>query len=145
MTADTFQLHPDFGPNSVFVADLPLSQVRLQNDRRFPWLILIPRVAAARDLDDLSREDRIRLMDEIALAGAAVRRLGEALGRPVEKLNVAALGNVTPQLHVHVIGRRRDDGVWPDPVWGRGTAAAWDEAELARAVQVAAEALTTAA
>jgi diadenosine tetraphosphate (Ap4A) HIT family hydrolase len=57
-------------------------------------------------------------MDEIVLAGQAVRALGEAIGRPVAKLNVASLGNLTPQLHVHVVGRRPDDDAWPGPVWG---------------------------
>jgi len=61
-------------------------------------------------------------MDEIVRAGALVRSLAEAAGRPVQKLNVAALGNVTAQLHIHVVGRRHDDGQWPDPVWGRGSA-----------------------
>ena len=66
--------------------------------------------------------DRSALVEEVVLAGAAVRAVGEALGRPVEKLNVGQLGNVTPQLHVHVVGRRADDAAWPGPVWGAGTA-----------------------
>jgi diadenosine tetraphosphate (Ap4A) HIT family hydrolase len=127
-----FSLHPDFEPTSAFVTDLPLSQVRLQLDERFPWLILIPRVERARDLDDLPAADRIRLMEEAVLAGAAIRALGQANGRPVEKLNVAALGNVTPQLHVHVIGRRSDDAAWPRPVWGVGAAEAYAPEALER-------------
>lgn len=117
-----FQADPAFDAGSVGVCDWPLCHVRLQDDARFPWLILIPRRAGLRELEDLTREDRARLMDEIIRAGEAVRRLGEADGRPVDKLNIAALGNVTAQLHVHVVGRRRDDGLWPDPVWGRGGA-----------------------
>jgi diadenosine tetraphosphate (Ap4A) HIT family hydrolase len=117
-----FALDPAFEAGSVFVADWPLCQLRLQDDARFPWLILIPRLAGAVELDDLSENDRIRLMTEIVAAGDRVRDLGQSLGRPVEKLNVAAIGNVTAQLHVHLVGRRRDDGLWPDPVWGRGPA-----------------------
>ncbi|AQR60525.1 diadenosine tetraphosphate hydrolase [Brevundimonas sp. LM2] len=117
-----FAVDPAFEAGSVFVADGDLCQVRLQDDARFPWLILIPRVDGAVELDDLSEADRLRLMAEIVAAGARVRALGRAMGRPVEKLNVAAIGNVTAQLHVHVVGRRRDDGLWPDPVWGRGSA-----------------------
>jgi len=113
---------PAFAVGSVAAADWPLCHVRLQDDARFPWLILIPRVVRAVELDDLSAADRAVLMEETVRAGAVVRALGEAGGRPVEKLNIAAIGNVTPQLHVHVVGRRRDDGLWPDPVWGRGTA-----------------------
>ncbi|MFN3352579.1 MAG: HIT domain-containing protein, partial [Brevundimonas sp.] len=100
-----------------------------QDDARFPWLILIPRRAGLVELDELSREDRLALMDEIVRAGEVVRRLAEP---PVEKLNVAAIGNVTAQLHVHVVGRRRDDGLWPDPVWGRGPAVPYAPAERAR-------------
>lgn len=117
-----FQVDPAFDAGSVEVCDWPLCQVRLQDDARFPWLILIPRRAGLRELEDLTREDRGLLMEEIVRAGEVVRLLGEADGRPVDKLNVAALGNVTAQLHVHVVGRRADDGLWPDPVWGRGAA-----------------------
>lgn len=128
---DAFALHPDFDGTSHAVADLPLCHVRLHDDARYPWLILIPRVQAARDLIDLSAPDRARLMEEIALACEAVKGLGAAAG-PVEKLNVAALGNVTPQLHVHVIGRRSDDAAWPKPVWNVGQAEPWgDRAEAA--------------
>ena len=130
-----FAADPAFEGGSVFVADWPLCQVRLQDDARFPWLILIPRVGGAVELDDLSPADRARLMEEIVRAGEAVRAEGKAAGRPVDKLNVAALGNVTAQLHVHVVGRRRDDGLWPDPVWGRGGARAYDAA--ARTIVVA--------
>lgn len=115
-----FVVDPAFAAaGSVKAVDWPLCHVRLQDDARFPWLILIPRVAGAVEAEDLSADDRAMLMEEAVRAGTLVRRLGEALGRPVEKLNLAALGNVTAQLHLHVVGRRRDDGLWPDPVWGR--------------------------
>lgn len=114
-----FAPDPAFEAGSVFAADWPLCHVRLQDDARFPWLILVPRVAGAVELADLSPQDRSVLMEEIIRAGQVVHRLGEAASRPVEKLNTAAIGNVTAQLHVHVVGRRRDDGLWPDPVWGR--------------------------
>ncbi|MNE65076.1 HIT domain protein [compost metagenome] len=114
-----FKADPAFEAGSFFAADWPLCQVRLQDDARFPWLILLPRVEGAVELDDLNREQRTALMDEVVRAGEVVRALAEAAGRPVDKLNTAALGNVTRQLHVHVVGRRRDDGLWPDPIWGR--------------------------
>jgi diadenosine tetraphosphate (Ap4A) HIT family hydrolase len=132
-----FTVDPAFEPGSVFIADWPLSQLRLQNDSRFPWLILIPRGERLRELEDLSVADRGRLMEEIIRAGGLARRLGVAAGRPVDKLNVGALGNVTAQLHVHVVGRRRDDGLWPDPVWGRGVGQAHEPAELAAALSLA--------
>ena len=112
--------HPALAATSVFVCDLPLSQLRLQDDARFPWLVLVPRAPDARELDDLTAQERAVLIEEIANASRAVRTLGEADRRAVEKINVGALGNVTPQLHVHIVGRRADDGLWPGPVWGRG-------------------------
>jgi diadenosine tetraphosphate (Ap4A) HIT family hydrolase len=129
-----FKADPAFDAGSVVVLDWPLCQVRLQDDARFPWLILIPRRAGLHELEDLAPDDRAALMDEILRAGDAVRLLGEAAGRPVEKLNVAALGNVTAQLHVHVVGRRHDDTLWPDPVWGRGPATPYGAPGLQAAV-----------
>ena len=115
-----FKADSAFDPGSIAVCDWPLCQVRLQDDARFPWLILIPQKAGLHELEDLTARERAALMEEVVRAGAVVRMLGEAMQRPVQKLNVAALGNVTAQLHVHVVGRRHDDGLWPDPVWGRG-------------------------
>ena len=128
----TFALDPRLERDSVFVADLPLCQVRLQNDARWPWLVLVPRVAEAVELTDLSAAQRAKLMDEVAVAYDAVRALGASLGRLPEKLNMGALGNVVAQLHVHVVGRRRDDPAGTAPVWGVGQADPYGEAlELA--------------
>lgn len=121
-----------FEAGSSALGDLGLCAVRLQDDARFPWLVLLPRRTGARELEDLDRDERAALMDEILLAGAAVRALGEAQGRPVFKLNVGALGNVTPQLHVHVVGRRRDDEAWPGPAWGVGVARPYADEALAQ-------------
>lgn len=135
-----FKADPAFEAGSVFAVDWPLCQVRLQDDARFPWLILLPRVEGAVELDDLNREQRMALMDEVVRAGEVVRALAEAAGRPADKLNTAALGNVTRQLHVHVVGRRRDDGQWPDPIWGRPGAlplSEGDRAALLRAIREA--------
>lgn len=120
----------------MFVVDWPLCHVRLQDDARFPWLILLPRVEGATEIEHLSAGDRTALMDEIVRAGEIVRAMGEAAGRPVDKLNVAALGNVTAQLHVHVVGRRRDDPLWPDPVWGQGGCERYRQDDLASARDV---------
>ncbi|WP_210416199.1 HIT domain-containing protein [Brevundimonas sp. SGAir0440] len=127
-----FEVAPAFEAGSVAVAEWPLCHVRLQDDARFPWLILIPRVEGAVELEDLSVEQRATLMEETVRAGALVRRLGA-----VEKLNVGAIGNLTAQLHVHVVGRRRDDGLWPDPVWGRGPVVPYTDDERARLLEVA--------
>ena len=119
------------------LVSLKLCEARLQADARFPWIVLVPRRAGARELEHVSNGDRVQLMEEVILAGAAVRAIGAALGRPVEKLNVAALGNVTPQLHVHVVGRRADDEAWPGPVWGEGAARPYGDGALAAATDAA--------
>jgi diadenosine tetraphosphate (Ap4A) HIT family hydrolase len=132
-----FQLDPAFPATSEALGDLALCHARLQADARYPWIVLIPRVADARELEDLAPDQRILLMDEILAAGRAVRAVGEALGRPVAKLNVGQLGNVTPQLHVHVVGRRPDDAAWPGPVWGSGSGEGYAAETLAAAVSAA--------
>jgi diadenosine tetraphosphate (Ap4A) HIT family hydrolase len=110
---------------SIHLAELGLCQARLQADARWPWIVLIPRRPGLREIEDLEISDRVRLTAEIILAGQAVRAIAQTLGRPVEKLNVGQLGNVVPQLHVHVLGRRADDPAWPGPVWGFGTPIAY--------------------
>ena len=101
--------------DSVPVLALELSELRLMDDSRWPWLLLVPRVAAARELLDLERAQRLQLLDEIERCSRALLQL-----HAPDKLNVAALGNVVEQLHVHVIARYRDDAAWPRPVWGVG-------------------------
>ncbi len=108
-----FTLDPRLAADSVPVVDLPLSAVRLMNERSWPWLILVPRRPALVELIELGAVDRATLMEEIARAAEALKRLY----RP-DKLNVAALGNLVPQLHVHVIARFHGDPAWPRPIWG---------------------------
>lgn len=140
-----FEVDPAFAAGSRPVASLGLCEARLQLDARYPWLILIPRVEAVRELEDLPQRERSQLLDELVLAGAAVRAIGAALRRPVAKLNIGLLGNVTPQLHAHVVGRRPDDEGWPGPVWGQGEALAYAPEVLERAVEAALEVLVSAA
>lgn len=129
-----FSPDPAFHTGSHAAADWPLSHVRLQDDGRFPWLILIPRRPGLVEMDALLPADRAQLMDELVRASDRVRRLGLAWGRPVDKLNLATLGNVTAQLHWHVVGRRCDDPLWPDPVWGRGPSVPLSPERLAEAL-----------
>jgi diadenosine tetraphosphate (Ap4A) HIT family hydrolase len=132
-----FEIDPAFLATSHALGELPLSHARLQDDARYPWIVLIPRRAGARELEDLAREELAALTDEILAAGRAVR----ALGLQVDKLNVGALGNVTPQLHVHVIGRRAQDPAWPGPVWGHSPAEPYPAEDLAAVVAAARAAL----
>jgi diadenosine tetraphosphate (Ap4A) HIT family hydrolase len=97
------------------VGDLEFSRVLLMDDARFPWLILVPRCAGLRELIELSRDDQHALLDEINRCAHVLH----ALEKP-DKLNIAALGNVVAQLHVHVIARFATDAAWPRPVWGCG-------------------------
>ena len=114
---------PRIAESSSPAAELELCHVRLQEDARWPWLVLLPRVEGATELEDLAPADRARLVEEVVRAGAAVRAVGAALGMAVDKLNVGALGNVVAQLHVHVVGRRRSgDPAGGGPVWGVGEA-----------------------
>ena len=136
-----FALDPAFVATSHKVADLPLCEVRLQDDARYPWIVLIPRQPGLREIEELDTSHRIQLMEEIVLAGTAVRAVGVALGLTIDKLNVGALGNVTAQLHVHVVGRRKDDPAWPGPVWGHSPARAYSTQDLAAPMAAARKAL----
>jgi diadenosine tetraphosphate (Ap4A) HIT family hydrolase len=136
-----FTLSPAFLDTSITLASLGLCEARLQADARWPWIVLIPRVAGAREIADLTLADRGRLMEEVVAAGEAVRAMGEALGRPIEKLNVGLLGNITPQLHAHVVGRRADDAAWPGPVWGVDGAVEYESEALERGLKAALKAL----
>ncbi|MDP3118016.1 MAG: HIT domain-containing protein [Phenylobacterium sp.] len=136
-----FAVDPAFVATSHLLLELSLCQARLQDDARYPWIVLIPRIAGARELEDLSGADQTLLMAEILAAGRATRALGEVAGRPVEKLNIGALGNVTPQLHIHVVGRRADDPAWPAPVWGHSPSLAYESEALARTLETGRAAL----
>lgn len=121
-----FILDPRLEADSVFLADGPLSQVRLIDDTRFPWLLLVPRVANAVEWIDLDGAQQRLLLAEIHQVGSLLR------GEPsVEKLNIGALGNVVRQLHVHLVGRREGDAAWPAPVWGFGALQRHDATLLA--------------
>jgi len=108
-----FELDARLDADSLFLTDWPLCRVLRMNDRTYPWLILVPRRVGMREIIDLSSVDQALLLGE---SGRASRAIKKAL-QP-EKLNVAALGNVVAQLHVHVIGRFTDDPAWPRPIWG---------------------------
>jgi diadenosine tetraphosphate (Ap4A) HIT family hydrolase len=115
MTA--WHLHPQLAEDTMPVAELPLCEVRLMDDANHPWLVLVPRVAGMVEIIDLDPAQRSQLTAEIDIACRAL----QTLFKP-DKLNVAALGNLVPQLHVHVIARYRDDIAWPRPVWGAANA-----------------------
>lgn len=127
-----FTVDPVIASLTVKLADWPLSRLFLYNDSRYHWGLLIPRREGAVEIADLSPGDQAQLMAEIVKLSGLVRALSG-----VEKLNVGALGNMVPQLHVHVVGRRKGDPAWPGPVWGHSDPKPWPapaDAPLARAV-----------
>ena len=115
--------------DSVFVVDWPLSQLRLINDSRFPWLVLVPRVSDIEEIFQLSDEYQQQLLQESSQLAKVLSASFKA-----DKLNVAALGNVVRQLHVHHIVRYVDDCCYPSPVWGVGEAVPYQELELQQRV-----------
>ena len=108
-----WSLHPQLVQETVPVGDLPLARMLLANDANYPWLILVPRLPGLVELIDLEENAQVQLLGEIAAAARALKTVTEC-----DKLNIAALGNQVPQLHVHVIARRRTDAAWPKPMWG---------------------------
>ncbi|MGD0764581.1 MAG: HIT domain-containing protein [Roseiarcus sp.] len=132
----TFALDPRLAADTLAVGDLALSRLLLMNDRRYPWLVLVPRREALREVVDLERQARATLIEEIALVSRFVRALPG-----VEKINVGALGNLVAQLHVHIVGRAVGDAAWPGPVWGVGTARRYTPEQAAALIAQARAAL----
>lgn len=123
MTALPFVLHPQLAQDTTPLGDLALTRVLVMNDANYPWLILVPRRADAIEIIDLAGNEQVQLTREIALASRALRAV-----TPCDKLNVAAIGNLVPQLHVHVVARRHNDLAWPKPVWGAAPAKPYEAA-----------------
>jgi diadenosine tetraphosphate (Ap4A) HIT family hydrolase len=116
-----WSLHPQLAQDTVPVGDLPLARVLLANDANYPWLILVPRRPGLTEIIDLDENAQVQLMGEIAAAARELKSVTEC-----EKLNIAAIGNVVAQLHVHVVARRHSDAAWPKPVWGAAPPAAYN-------------------
>lgn len=109
-----FELHPRLAQDTLEVGDLPLCRVLLMDDLAYPWCILVPQRTAIREIHHLDPSDQLQLLQEISGVSAAMESAFNA-----DKMNVAALGNVVPQLHLHIIARFEADPVWPAPVWGK--------------------------
>jgi len=122
---DAFQLHERLAADTWTVKDLALCRVLLMNDRRYPWLVLVPRRAGLRDFHEVAVADKATFQSEIDQASVFLKEMTGAL-----KINVAALGNMVPQLHVHVIARFVSDAAWPKPVWGLGEAEPYPPSEV---------------
>jgi diadenosine tetraphosphate (Ap4A) HIT family hydrolase len=106
-------LDPQLERDTVAIGDMPLCRALLINDATYPWLLLVPRRPRIVEIIDLDTAEQVQLMGEIAHTARSLKTLTGC-----DKINVAALGNVVPQLHVHVVARSRGDAAWPKPVWG---------------------------
>jgi len=124
-----FTLDPQLQKDTIAIASLPLCELLLMNDANYPWLILVPRREGARELVELSADDQLQFLQE----SNAVSRLLQTQFA-AEKLNVAALGNVVAQLHIHHVARFVSDAVWPKPVWGALPAVAYQDDRLAEVI-----------
>ncbi len=125
----TFHLDPRLAADTFIVGEWPLCRVLLMNDSRFPWLILVPRREDSSEIHDLAPPERAMLVEESALAAEKLKIFAGA-----KKINIAALGNMVPQLHMHVVARFAGDAAWPGPVWGVGVAAPYEPDLAARLV-----------
>jgi diadenosine tetraphosphate (Ap4A) HIT family hydrolase len=118
-------LDPQLERDTAKIGDMALCRTLLINDANYPWLLLVPRRPHIRDIIDLDAGDQVQLMSEITQAARALKAITGC-----HKINIAALGNVVPQLHVHIVARSRGDAAWPKPVWGAVLPRAYDDALL---------------
>jgi diadenosine tetraphosphate (Ap4A) HIT family hydrolase len=127
MNSESWSLHPQLVRDTIELGDLALSRVLIIKDANYPWLLLVPRRPSIVELIDLDEVEQAQLMTEISRTARALKTVTEC-----DKLNIAALGNAVPQLHVHIIARRKTDKAWPRPVWGQADAVDHDFTELDR-------------
>jgi diadenosine tetraphosphate (Ap4A) HIT family hydrolase len=125
MPDSAWSLHPQLKQDTIDIGDLPLSKVLVIKDANYPWLMLVPRRPEKVEIIDLDEVEQAQLMAEVSRAAKALKEITKC-----DKLNIAALGNMVPQLHVHVIARRTSDAAWPRPVWGAVPPLAHDAAEV---------------
>ncbi|MEA2906757.1 MAG: hypothetical protein QOI12_4144 [Alphaproteobacteria bacterium] len=125
----SWSLDPQLARDTVAIGELPLARALLMNDANYPWIVLVPRRPGAVEIIDLDSEQQDQLMDEIAMLSQVLKDVTRC-----DKLNIAAIGNIVPQLHVHIVARRRDDAAWPRPVWGAAPARTYAPAERERLI-----------
>ena len=134
-----WSLHHQLQNDTTPVGDLALSRVLAIDDADYPWLILVPRRAGVTEIAELGGVDAARLMEEIAQVSRILKDVTRC-----DKLNIAAIGNIVPQLHVHITARRKNDPHWPKPVWGAGPQRKGDPAAFSRFVAAIRERFQTA-
>jgi len=121
----SFQLHPRLQQDSIAIAQLELSELRLINDSQYPWFVLVPKRADISEVYQLSEKDQQLLQQESSQLSKMLAELYTA-----DKMNIAAIGNMVPQLHIHHIVRYKADIAWPAPVWGKFDAIPYTEQQI---------------
>lgn len=129
MSETGWSLDPQLGDNTMPVCDLAVSRLLAVNDETFPWLILVPRRAGVSEIIDLGDEQAV-LMQELSVASQALKEQTRC-----DKLNIAAIGNIVPQLHIHIVARWKDDPLWPQPIWGAVELCNYPQGEIERFVE----------
>ena len=129
-----FTLNERLAADTFDVMNLQLSKLLLMNDARYPWFILVPRIENVSEIHQLGKQQRLQLMQESCALSEYIEQQFS-----IDKMNVAALGNIVPQLHMHHIGRRQTDPAWPGPVWGHSASVAYDKAVAQQIMQKARE------
>jgi diadenosine tetraphosphate (Ap4A) HIT family hydrolase len=122
-------LDPRLAMDSIAIGKFALCEVRLQDDARFPWLVLVPQREGLIELFDLSEAERATAIEEVSQCGAALRAVTQCF-----KINVGALGNIVRQLHIHIVARNESDVAWPGPVWGASARVPYGETEKAELI-----------
>lgn len=140
MSKPDFVLDARLDADTRLVASLALCDVRLMNDVRYAWLVLVPRRTGLVEVTDLPVDEQVLLWQEVNRASTALRAVA-----PCDKLNLGALGNIVRQLHVHVIARKEGDAAWPGPVWGHGRPEPYAESASASLIALLHDQLATSA
>ena len=122
---EPFKLDKRLANDCIVIGDFPLSRMLLMNDARYPWFILVPRVAGVEEVFQLTEAGQTQLLKETSYVSEKLKDVFAA-----DKMNVATLGNIVRQLHMHVVVRKSDDFTWPGPVWGQGEAVAYNDAQI---------------
>jgi len=122
----TFQLHPRLKQDCIAIGRFELCQLLMMNDRQYPWFILVPERVGMQEIYQLSKTERQLLTEESSYLAENMAALYQA-----DKMNIAAIGNIVPQLHIHHIARYQTDKAWPAPVWGKFDAVPYTERQIA--------------
>jgi diadenosine tetraphosphate (Ap4A) HIT family hydrolase len=124
-----FQLHPRLRQDCIAIGRFELCQLLMMNDSHYPWFILVPAKADIQEIYQLSKPEQLTLLEESSYLAENLAALYKA-----DKMNIAAIGNLVPQLHLHHIVRYRNDKAWPDPVWGKFAALPYTQLQIAEQI-----------